>query len=69
MDELTLSSKPYDPAVTVPTLDAATVTMADQTYTGSALKPKVTVKLDGKTLVEGTDYTVVYANNTKVGTA
>ena len=34
-------------------------------YTGSARKPKVTI--DG--LVNGTDYTVVYKNNTNVGTA
>ena len=38
-------------------------------YTGSAITPAVTVK-DGKTtLKKGTDYSVSYANNTKVGTA
>jgi len=44
-----------------------------QTYTGSALKPKPTVKttLNGatKTLTAGTDYTVAYKNNTNAGTA
>ena len=38
-------------------------------YTGKAIKPKVTVKLKGKTLKSGTNYTVAYKNNTKVGTA
>ena len=50
-------------------LDTATVTAADQTYTGSALTPAVTVKLGEKTLVSGTDYTVAYTNNTNAGTA
>ena len=40
-----------------------------QTYTGSAIEPKVTVKDGGRALAEGTDYTVAYANNTAVGTA
>ena len=36
------------------------------TYTGSAIKPAVTVYgYDGKVLVEGVDYTVKYSNNTK----
>ncbi|MCR5020861.1 fibronectin type III domain-containing protein [Ruminococcus sp.] len=38
-----------------------------QTYTGSALKPAVTIK-DGKTMLKkGTDYTVTYSNNKNVG--
>ena len=41
----------------------------DQTWTGSTLKPTVTVKYNGATLVKGTDYTVSYKNNTKVGIA
>ena len=56
-------------------LSNATATLSDTTltYTGKALKPKVTVKMkvDGKTvtLVSGTDYTVKYTNNKKPGTA
>ena len=46
---------------------SASVTIADQAYTGKALTPAPTVKLDGKTLKQGTDYTVSYSNNTKVG--
>jgi len=37
-------------------------------YTGSATKPAVTVSYGGKTLKEGTDYTLSYANNTRPGT-
>ena len=39
------------------------------TYTGSAVRPEVSVKLDNKTLVKGTDYTVSYSNNTNAGKA
>lgn len=45
----------------------ATVKAADKTYTGKALKPAVTVKLDDKTLKKGVDYTVVYKNNKNCG--
>ena len=45
------------------------ITIKDKTYTGKALKPTPTVKYSGATLVKGTDYTVKYSNNTKVGTA
>ncbi len=59
------------------------ITLSSNTieYTGSELKPGVTVKVDdsnfeydlpvvnGKTLQENVDYTVTYNNNTKVGTA
>ncbi len=42
--------------------------IADQTYTGSPIKPAVTVKDGDKTLAEGTDYTVAYDANTAIGT-
>ena len=38
-------------------------------YTGKAITPKPTVKLDGKTLKLDRDYTLTYQNNTKIGTA
>ena len=38
-------------------------------YDGTAKKPTVTVTLGGKTLINGTDYTVAYTNNTSAGTA
>ena len=47
----------------------ATVAVKNQTYTGKALKPALTVTYGGKTLEAGTDYTATYTNNTKVGTA
>ena len=53
------------------TSSSAIQDIADQTYTGSALTPAITVK-DGETrLEEGTtkDYTVIYSNNTNPGTA
>ena len=39
--------------------------IADQTYTGSALTPKVNID----SLLEGVDFEVVYQNNVEVGTA
>ena len=38
-------------------------------YTGSPLKPPVTVVAEGKTLALNVDYTTTYRNNTNVGTA
>lgn len=40
----------------------------DQTFAGTAVKPKATLRFDGKLLVEGADYTLTYASNTKPGT-
>ncbi|MCQ2528011.1 MAG: DUF4214 domain-containing protein [Saccharofermentans sp.] len=48
---------------------ASVAAIANQTYTGKAITPSVTVTLDGKTLVANTDYTATYTNNTNVGTA
>ncbi len=39
----------------------------DQKYTGSAIKPKVTIKNGSTTLVENTDYTLTYSRNVNVG--
>ncbi|MBR1751680.1 MAG: leucine-rich repeat domain-containing protein [Ruminococcus sp.] len=38
-------------------------------YTGKAIKPTVSVKLGKNVLKEGTDYTVSFENNKKIGTA
>ncbi|MCR4702994.1 MAG: RICIN domain-containing protein [Saccharofermentans sp.] len=43
--------------------------IASQTYTGSEIKPSVTIKDGSKTLVSGTDYTLAYSNNINKGTA
>lgn len=48
---------------------ASVLAIADKTYTGSAIKPKPTVKLGSNELVEGADYTLGYKNNVNAGTA
>ena len=50
-------------------INDASVTVSDQTYTGKALTPALTVTLNGKTLVKGMDYSVTYSNNINAGTA
>ena len=56
--------------ITAKSIAKASVTgLTSKVYTGKAIKPAVTVKLSGKTLVKGTDYTVSYKNNKKVGKA
>ena len=46
------------------------VSMDGQTfpYTGSEIKPGITVVVDGNTLTEGRDYSLTYVNNIEVGT-
>ena len=43
--------------------------IAAATYTGKALKPVPKITFGGKTLKKGTDYTLSYKNNVKVGKA
>ena len=51
-------------------LSSASVSeISSQSYTGSAIKPSVTVKINGKTLVLNKDYKVTYSNNKDIGTA
>ena len=38
-------------------------------WTGSSIKPVVTIKANGSKLKEGTDYTVVFSDNKAIGTA
>lgn len=49
------------PCETTPTV---TLSDTEYTYDGSEKKPAVTVTVNGKTLIEGTDFDVAYANNT-----
>ncbi len=49
--------------------DAWIQAITDQTYTGEAITPTVTVKDGETTLVPNTDYTVAYSNNVNAGTA
>lgn len=51
-------------------IDRAKVTsIKNQAYTGKALKPSPKITFGGKTLKKGTDYTLSYAKNKKVGKA
>ena len=43
--------------------------IGSKTFTGKAITQNITVKYGAKTLKNGTDYTVKYSANTKVGTA
>lgn len=55
--------------VPVPIQDTWIEAIADQTYTGSAIEPTVTVKNGETELALNTDYTVEYSNNVEAGTA
>ncbi len=51
-------------------IKTATVSgIANKTYSGKGRTQSLTVKIDGVTLVKGTDYTLSYKNNVNVGTA
>ena len=60
-----------DAVVSVSSGNGVTVTKQDNTYildyTGSELKPPVSVYFRGNRLKSGTDYTVEYMNTTEVG--
>ena len=49
--------------------DAAIKGLKDKEYTGDAITQKLKVKIGGKTLKSGKEYTVSYSNNVSVGTA
>ncbi|MBR4622524.1 MAG: leucine-rich repeat domain-containing protein [Ruminococcus sp.] len=50
-------------------IKTVSIPYSSYTYTGSAIKPTVTVKDSSGAKVAATNYTVTYSNNTKVGTA
>ena len=58
-----------DKLARTPISKAKVTAIADQVYTGSAIKPALTIKYSGKKLVKGTDYTVSFRNNVKPGQA
>lgn len=71
--DVTASATSLDVTVTVSAkgYDSSSFTIsdiADQTYTGSQIKPEPEVKFGTATLVKGTDYTLSYGENTNVGT-
>ena len=49
--------------------DAVVGQVADQAYTGKPIRPGVSISFEGTPLVEGSDYTISYINNTNVGIA
>ena len=56
--------------ITGPNLNAASIAaIPDQLYTGSDIRPTVTVTVNNVTLRQNTDYYVSYLNNRSVGTA
>ena len=56
--------------ITKRAMAGGTVSMASSvSFTGRNITPSVTVKVAGRTLTNGTDYTVSYSNNKKVGKA
>lgn len=64
-----IGSKSVTFKITQKNISGCTVTAANQNYTGKALTPAPVVKNGNTILKAGTDYTVSYANNTKVGVA
>ena len=58
-----ITAKPYGESSGI-TIDP----IGDQTYTGSQIRPDVTVKFGGTTLAKGTDYDLEYGTNTAAGT-
>lgn len=45
------------------------IQLSKNTYTGKAIEPKATLLYDGKELIQGTEYSVVYNNNVNPGVA
>lgn len=56
--------------ITGPNLSAATIAaIPDQLYTGSDIRPSLTVTVNNVTLIQNVDYNVSYSNNRREGTA
>ena len=53
----------------LPISNASVSVIPDQTYSGQAITPEVTLTHNSAALVNGTDYTVSYSNNKNAGTA
>lgn len=56
-------------AFNIPIEDAEITVPGTFTYNGEAITPSVKVVLNEEVLIEGTDYALVYENNTNAGTA
>ncbi|MBE6700397.1 MAG: hypothetical protein E7582_00700 [Ruminococcaceae bacterium] len=64
---LTVENIDVPVTVNAKNITVSVATISDQEYTGSQIKPTVTVTGDGKTLVLNTDYTVEYGDNVNAG--
>ena len=59
---------PSSPEITKPDIADAKITVGDAEYNfGEGAVPSVTVSYDGRTLTEGVDYTLSFADNTELG--
>ena len=56
-------------SITARPVSTLKITVPSATYNGKAQKPAVTVKYNNYKFKNGTDYTLSYRNNTKIGTA
>lgn len=56
-------------SITARPVSTLKITVPSVTYNGKAQKPAVTVKYNNYKFKNGTDYTLSYRNNTKIGTA
>lgn len=56
-------------SITASPVSTLKITVPSVTYNGKAQKPAVTVKYNNYKFKNGTDYTLSYKNNTKIGTA
>lgn len=56
-------------SITARPVSTLKITVPSVTYNGKAQKPAVTVKYNNYTFKNGSDYTLSYKNNTKIGTA
>ncbi|SDB19797.1 fibronectin type III domain-containing protein [Eubacterium oxidoreducens] len=65
-----VSDEETDASVTTISMNQCKVSsISNKVYTGKAITPNVKVTYGTKTLTKGTDYTVSYASNKKIGTA
>ena len=63
------TTPPPAPPVAIDIAFATVSAIRDQVFTGSEIKPAVTVSYGGSVLVQGTHYTLAYSNNRLIGKA
>ena len=59
----------YAKANNIPVTTLVLSPIANQTFTGAAIEPELTVTASGKTLTQGTDFEAFYKDNVHAGTA